>query len=175
MHRDTYSSISAQSPIHSDLECLQRWSIHHFPGQTVPVLHYSSRKNIFLVSNLKLMQSRGAGSLCLAGHTSFDAAQDTTGFLACEGTLLVRVQLDIHPRHFLQGCAPPSHPPACTDSRGCRDSGARPCTWICWTSWSSPGPTARACPGFSDGISSLTEGAEVCLRTSWLRCSLRLF
>ncbi|KAK4810611.1 hypothetical protein QYF61_007348 [Mycteria americana] len=31
-----------------------------------------------------------------AGHTSFDAAQDTVGFLGCECTLLAHVQLFIH-------------------------------------------------------------------------------
>ena len=40
------------------------------------------------------MQSREAGSV---GHGSFDAAaQDTVGFLCCEGTLLAHVQLPIH-------------------------------------------------------------------------------
>ena len=29
-------------------------------------------------------------------HASFDAAQDTVGFLGCEGTLLAHVQLAIH-------------------------------------------------------------------------------
>ena len=31
-----------------------------------------------------------------AGHTSFDASQDTFGFLGCEGTLLAHVQLPTH-------------------------------------------------------------------------------
>jgi len=30
---------------------------------------------------------------CPAGHTSFDEAQDTVGFLGCKGTLLPHVQL----------------------------------------------------------------------------------
>ena len=29
-------------------------------------------------------------------HAAFDAAQDTVGFLGCEGTLLAHVQLPIH-------------------------------------------------------------------------------
>jgi len=43
---------------------------------------------------------------------------------------------------FWQGCAQSCHPPACIDSWGCLNSGAKPCTCICWTSWGSPGPTA---------------------------------
>ena len=31
-----------------------------------------------------------------AGHSSFDAAQDTIGFLGCKGALLVHLQLAIH-------------------------------------------------------------------------------
>ena len=34
------------------------------------------------------------------GHTSFDVAQDTVGFLGCENSLLAHVQLPIH--HHLQ-------------------------------------------------------------------------
>jgi len=30
-------------------------------------------------------------------------------------------------------------------ARICCDPGARPCTWLSWTSWGSPGPTACVC------------------------------
>ena len=48
-------------------------------------------------------QSRGAGSPPpplwphkRSGHTSFGAAQDTVGFLGCEGIVLAHIQLPIH-------------------------------------------------------------------------------
>lgn len=46
---------------------------------------------------------------------------------------------------FQQGCTLSLHPLICSDGRGNRDPGATPCTWICWISWGSPGPTAHAC------------------------------
>ena len=49
----------------------------------------------------------------------FDAAQDTVGFLGCEGTLLAHVQLSTTtPRPFKQGCALSFHPPAGIDIAG---------------------------------------------------------
>ena len=45
----------------------------------------------------------------------------------------------VAPCSFRHGCAYSFHPPARTDSGSCPDSGARHCTWICWTSWGSPG------------------------------------
>jgi len=50
---------------------------------------------------------------------------------------------------FQQGCPPSFHPPACTDSRGFWGPGVGPCTWLCWTSLSSPGLPAWACLGLS--------------------------
>jgi len=79
-------------------------------------------------------------------HVSFDATQDTFGFLGWEGTLLSHVQFPIHQYSrvfFWQGSARSFPPPACTGSKGCLDSGARPCTWICWTSWGSPASNAK--------------------------------
>jgi len=38
---------------------------------------------------------------------------------------------------FQQGYVLCFHPPACADSGGCHDPGARPCTWTCSTSWGS--------------------------------------
>jgi len=87
-----------------------------------------------------------------AGHASFDAVQNTVDFLGCEDTVLVHVQFPIHQYPqilFWHGCASSFYPPACTDSRGCHGPGARPCTWICWTSWDSPQSTPRACLGLS--------------------------
>ena len=37
----------AQSPVQSDLECLQRQCIHHISGQAVSVLHHSYHKKLF--------------------------------------------------------------------------------------------------------------------------------
>ena len=54
------------------------------------------------------------------------------------------------PRPFWQRCSPSLYPPACTTGRGCHNPGARPCTWIYWTSWCSPGPTAWACLDLSE-------------------------
>jgi len=51
------------------------------------------------------------------------------------------------PGPFWKGCAPSLHPPVCTDSGDCYNPGARPCIWVCWTSWGSPGPTSPACLG----------------------------
>ena len=43
--------------------------------------------------------------LTLLAHSSFDVAQDTVGFLVCEGTLLAHIQLSIHqyPKCFSAG------------------------------------------------------------------------
>ena len=35
-----------------------------------------------------------------AGHTSFDSAQNTVGFLVCRSTLLAYVQLTTYPKSF---------------------------------------------------------------------------
>jgi len=56
---------------------------------------------------------------------------------------------------FRLGCTQSFLPPACISREGCLDPGARSCSWICWTSWGSPGPTAQACLDPSDGILSL--------------------
>ena len=69
-----------------------------------------------------------------AGHASFDAAQDTVGFLVCEGTLLAHVQLAIYhyPQVFFQqGYAQFFHPLAGIGSEGCLNPRARSCIWIC--------------------------------------------
>ena len=83
---------------------------------------------------------------CPADGASFDATQDTDGFLSCKDTLWAHVKLAIPqcPRSFSAGLYS-FHPPACIASGYCIDSGARPCTWIYWTSWGSPGPTVQAC------------------------------
>ena len=65
-----------------------------------------------------------------AGHTAFDAAQDTVGFPGCKHTLLTHVQFFIHnvpPSPSSQGCS--LHPAACTDTGDCPDPGAGPCTF----------------------------------------------
>jgi len=49
------------------------------------------------------------------------------------------------PSPFQQDCALSFLSLSCIDSGGCRNPGTRFCIWICWTSWSSPGPTAWAC------------------------------
>lgn len=44
----------AQSPVQTDLKCLQGWDIHHISGQPVPLPHHPCRKNFFLISSLDL-------------------------------------------------------------------------------------------------------------------------
>jgi len=46
---------------------------------------------------------------------------------------------------FQQSCAQCFHPLACICCGGCLNPGTGPCTWICWTSWGSPGPTVHVC------------------------------
>ena len=83
-----------------------------------------------------------------AGHASFDAAKVQLLFWAVRAHcwLMSSLPSSSIPRSFL---ALFLYSPACADSRDCHDPGARPCTWICLTSWSSSGPTARACLGLS--------------------------
>lgn len=83
-----------------------------------------------------------------AGHSALEAAQDMVDLLGCEGPLLVHGQLPIHPQ-VPCGSAPSLHSPVCTDSRSYHNPGARPCIWVNWTSWGSPGPTAQASLGLS--------------------------
>lgn len=43
----------------------------------------------------------------------------------------------------------------CIDPEDCSNSGAGPCSWSCWTSWPSHGPTPQLCQGPpSQGLSS---------------------
>ncbi|KAK4816374.1 hypothetical protein QYF61_016278 [Mycteria americana] len=65
--------------------------VHVFPVLRAPELD--------AVLQVGSHQSRGEGQNHLprpAGHASFDAAQDTVGFLGCERTLLARIQPFIH-------------------------------------------------------------------------------
>ena len=76
----------------------------------------------------------GQDHLCSPGHASFDAAQDTVGFLSCEGALLAQVQLPIYqyPQVFFgRGVPNPFITQLVLVGGGCPDPGARVCTWIC--------------------------------------------
>ena len=74
----------------------------------------------------------------------FLSIQDMAGFLGCEGTLLAHGQLVTYQyTQVFYGRASSLQPQACIDSGSCHKSGAKPHTWICWTSWGSPGPTAQ--------------------------------
>ena len=46
-----------------------------------------------------------------------------------------------------QGCSQSVLHPACLCAWDCPDPGTGPCTWPCWTSWGSHGPTSQACSG----------------------------
>ena len=50
----------------------------------------------------------------------------------------------VPPGPFWQGYALSLHLPPCITIGGCCNPGARFCMWLCWSSWSSPGPTAQA-------------------------------
>ena len=47
MNRDTYIGSGAQSPIQSDLGCLQAWGTHHLSGHPVPMPHYPYCRKTF--------------------------------------------------------------------------------------------------------------------------------
>jgi len=71
-----------------------------------------------------------------AGHTSFDAAQNMVGFLGYKSTVLTHVQLVIHQYPqvlFSRTVLYPYIPQLVLIVGGCHDSGARPCTWLCYT------------------------------------------
>lgn len=53
--------------------------------------------------------------------------------------------LTVSPSPPVQGCCQSSHPPFCMDIGYCLNPGAGPCTWSCWISWGSHGPTPQAC------------------------------
>jgi len=66
-----------------------------------------------------------------AGHAAFDAVLDTVGFLGCEHTLSAHVQLFIlrYPQVLLLSAGSQFlHSPASTDTSGCPNPGAAPCT-----------------------------------------------
>jgi len=46
-----------------------------------------------------------------------------------------------------QGCFLSILHPACICAQDCPNPHGGPCTWRCWTSWSSRGPTSQACQG----------------------------
>ena len=80
----------------------------------------------------------------------------------------------VSPSPSQQGCSQSLHPPACTDSRGCPDPDKGPCTWPCWTSQGSHGPTSWACPGPSGWhpvlmVCQLYHSAWCHLQTCWGR------
>jgi len=58
----------------------------------------------------------------------------------------------VSPGPFWQGCSLSLYPPACTDSGGFCDQGARVCSWLYWTSWGSPGPTTPVCLGHTVNV-----------------------
>jgi len=71
---------------------------------------------------------------------------------------------------FYQGCALSFHPLVLIDNEVCHNPGARPCPYICWTSWGSPGLTARACLGLSGWHPVHQECWQLC--TAW--CHLQI-
>ncbi|KAK4815585.1 hypothetical protein QYF61_004800 [Mycteria americana] len=94
--------------------------VHVFPVLRAPELD--------AVLQVGSHQSGGEGQNHLprpAGHTSFDAAQDTVGFLGCEHTLLDHVQLFIHQYPQVLLCRAVLNPfiQACIDTGGCPDPG----------------------------------------------------
>ena len=76
--------------------------------------------------------------------------QDPTGYSSGQCPLTLTYPSQIPLSLFWQGCTLSFYPPSCTDSGDCHDPGRRPCTWLCWTSGCSPGPTAQACLGLSE-------------------------
>lgn len=84
------------------------------------------------------------------------------------------------PSSVLQTCSQPFtsglcsifYPPACTDSRGCFDPGASPCTWRCWTPWGSSEPISVNTLIYMISSQSCSKYNSVGLRSwvsSWLR------
>jgi len=51
---------------------------------------------------------------------------------------------------FRQCCSQSLRSPAYISCGSCLNLGARTCTWMCWISWDSLGPTAQACLGLSE-------------------------
>ena len=70
-----------------------------------------------------------------------------SGLRAHTGGLCPAFHPPVPPSPSRQGCSQSLLPPAYTDSRGCPDPEAGPCTWPCRTSWGSHRPTFQACPG----------------------------
>lgn len=52
-----------------------------------------------------------------------------------------------NPRFFSSGCSPKLCLPVCGHVCDCPNLGAVPCTWTCWTSICSCGPTSYVFPG----------------------------
>lgn len=88
---------------------------------------------------LKIRYFKKSELLHPTGHLSFDAAQDTVGFLGCSHTLLGCVELLINqrpPGPPPQGCFKSINLLACVCAWDDPNLGAGPCVWPCWTLWS---------------------------------------
>ena len=79
--------------------------LDHFCGpllgmlQQVYVSPVLKTPHLDAVLHVRFLQCRAEGQdhlLQPVGHAPFDTAQDTVGFLGCEGTFLAHVQLPIH-------------------------------------------------------------------------------
>lgn len=106
------------------IKCLHGQDIHSFPGQPAPAptaLHPSMLQVPELNAALQVWSHKSGVENRLPWHASkiyFHAAQDTTGFLGCKGTLLAHVQFAIRQNSqvfFWQGWA--SEPPSLCFSR----------------------------------------------------------
>ena len=89
------SSILSSQERHSTLGSF----LWPFPGHTPISLCLSYTPHLDTVLQVRSHQHRAEGQDHLphpASHTSFDAVQDTVGFLGCEGTSLAHVQPAIH-------------------------------------------------------------------------------
>ena len=74
--------------------------LDHFCGPLLDVLQQVCISPVLRAPHLDAVLQQRVEGLDhlpqLAGHISFDTAQDTVGFLGWEGTLLAHVQLPIH-------------------------------------------------------------------------------
>jgi len=78
-------------------------------------------------------------------HSSFDAVQDTAGFLRCEQTLLSHIQLFIHQKPLILLHSLCVLLTVCTHTWDCPDLSTAPGICPCWISLGSHGPTSQAC------------------------------
>ena len=108
-------------------------------------------------------EQRGRITSHPADHASFDAADSWLSvWWGHTAGLRPAFHPPVSPGAFCQGCAQSLHPPACTDSGGCHDPGARPCAWAlvwCWrcqlvSTEVAQGIAARRLPGIPAFLTS---------------------